>query len=280
MANSRVWLVTGSSSGFGRAVVEHALGQGDKVVATLRNPGDLLDLTTKYSAEQILVLKLDVTDPSAIRNVFTEGHKSFGRIDIVFNNAGWGIIGEVEGTPNDLGHDMFETNFWGAAHVSREAVRYFREISCEGGRLLQNSSIWGVVPLPGLGYFSASKFAIEGLTQALMKELDPKWNIKVTIIDAGSFKTNGSSNSRVIPTHAAYAASSLPSEKMRRRVQAAASTPGRDVSMAAAKIYQLSTLPEPPTRLIIGKDAIGLIRDQFKSILGDIDQFESWSDDL
>lgn len=156
----RSYTVTGASSGFGRLLTELALSNGDNVVATLRNPTTLSALSSTYPASRLLVHKLDVTAPADIPAAFAAAHAQFGRVDVVFNNAGYGLLAEVEGTPDDVARGVFETNFWGAANVSREAVRVFREVNPKGvgGRLLTVSSFVGLKPLPCAGYYSAAKF--------------------------------------------------------------------------------------------------------------------------
>ncbi len=150
--------VTGASSGFGRAAAEHVLEQGDILVATLLKPEVLNDLTAKYAADKLLVLKLDVTKPQEIVDAFQKAVDVFGRIDVVFNNAGYAVLAEIEGSPEDALRKLFDTNFWGAMNVSREAVRIFREVNKPlGGRLLITSSMGGVAPVPLLGYYAGSK---------------------------------------------------------------------------------------------------------------------------
>ncbi|KAG1730401.1 uncharacterized protein EDB91DRAFT_1059495 [Suillus paluster] len=174
MASPKVWFITGTSSGFGRCMTECALSQGDIVVATLRKPEALSDLATRYPAEKLLVLKVDVAKQEDIDEVF-------GRLDVVFNNAGYQLVTEVEGMPVNKAREMFETNFGGSTNVSRAAVKFFREVNepGKGGILLQVSSAAGFNPLPGLGYYAATKNALKGFSEGLAKELSPSWNIKV-----------------------------------------------------------------------------------------------------
>lgn len=148
--------VTGSSVGLGRSTVEHLLVRGDKVVATLRKPEALSDLSAKYPASQLLVVKLDVTSPADIKAAFAKAIETFGRVDVVYNNAGYGSLGEIEGTPDDVARGVFEVNFWGSTNVARETIRVFRDVNKpSGGRLLQASSMAGVQGMPGIGYYSA-----------------------------------------------------------------------------------------------------------------------------
>ena len=128
------------------------------MAATLRTPAALADLQEKYPQDRLLVLPLDVTKPGEIAAAFAAAVARFGRVDVVFNNAGFAVQGEVEGTPDDVARRMFEVNFWGAANVTREAVRVFREVNKpRGGRLLQMSSISGVRSPPSMGYYGACK---------------------------------------------------------------------------------------------------------------------------
>ena len=150
--------VTGTSSGFGRVATEHVLAQGDVVVATLRKPEALDDLKAKYAADKLLVLKLDVTKTTEIAEAFQKAIDVFGRIDVVFNNAGFSVFAEVEGTPDEVARSLFEANFFGAMNVTREAVRSFREINKPtGGRLLVTSSLTGISAAPCAGYYAGSK---------------------------------------------------------------------------------------------------------------------------
>jgi NAD(P)-dependent dehydrogenase (short-subunit alcohol dehydrogenase family) len=139
-------------------MTEHVLNNGGIVVATLRKPEALADLAARYSKDRLLVLKLDVTVASEIRPAFQHAIDTFGRVDVVFNNAGAGLVSEAEITPEDQARKVFDINYWGAVNVSREAVRVFRDLNAPGlgGRLLQNSSMAGLGPVPLLGHYVAS----------------------------------------------------------------------------------------------------------------------------
>ncbi|KAF8996911.1 NAD(P)-binding protein [Cyathus striatus] len=202
----KVWLVTGSSAGLGLSVVKYVLSKGDIAVATLRKPEALSELTAQYGPSQLLVVKLDVAKPDEITSAFAAAIEKFGRIDVVYNNAGYGFLAEFESTPDDFARSMFEVNFWGAANVSREAIRVFRDVNKpSGGRLLQASSVAGFTGTPTCSYYSASKFALVGLSEAIAKEVDPSWNIKVVILDIGGFKTRALDVIDVVPQHPQYA---------------------------------------------------------------------------
>ena len=150
--------VTGASSGFGRTMTEIVLKNGDIAVATLRTPAALDPLVALYPATQLLVLQLDVNDHDAVVHAFARAQEAFGRIDVVFNNAGRGLVGDMEITPHEAARALFDVNFWSAAAVTREAIRVFREVNQpRGGRLLQMSSVTGIAGTPCASFYSASK---------------------------------------------------------------------------------------------------------------------------
>jgi len=280
-AHPKVWFVTGSSTGLGRAFTEYVLTQGHIVVATLRKPSDLDDLTVKYHADQLLVLKLDVSKPQDISDAFNRVKEVFGRLDVVVNNAAYSILGEIEGTSDEIARNMFDVNFWGAANVSRAAVQFFREVNKPGvgGRLINISSAAGIHPLPTCGFYSASKLALEGFTQALSGELDPDWNIKISLVDLGGFKSDALTRSAIhLPVHPAYTKPGLPAT-VSREFFARKDTVG-DPRKVVVKWYELAQLSDPPMRLVLGKDAVRLVRTQIEGLTKDLDAREDWSNDL
>lgn len=154
----RVTSVTGASSGFGRGITELALEKGDIAVATLRKPEMISDLAAKYTSKHLLVLKVDVLKPAEIRAAFDEAVKAYGRIDVVFNNAGYNVIGEVEATTDQIARAVFDVNFFGAVNVSKEAVRTFRDVNKpQGGRLIQMSSMVVHNDPAGYAFYAATK---------------------------------------------------------------------------------------------------------------------------
>ncbi|KAG1748097.1 hypothetical protein EDB19DRAFT_1893828 [Suillus lakei] len=160
MSSSRVWFITGASSGFGRSMLEYALSQGDIVVATLRKPEVLSNLAARYPTDKLLVLKVDVCKEEDIDAAFSRTREAYGRLDIA--------------RPIDKAHEMFETNFWGATNVSRAAVKFFREVNepGKGGVLLQMSSANVIDPFPGLGYYTATQHtADESFTTSVSRRI-------------------------------------------------------------------------------------------------------------
>ncbi|EMD37827.1 hypothetical protein CERSUDRAFT_83583 [Gelatoporia subvermispora B] len=283
MSRPRVWLITGASTGFGRAMTELILKNGDIAVATLRRPEMLSELSAQYSVDRLLVQKLDVTNAAEVDAAFARTKEQYGRLDVVFNNAAYGVVSEVEAA---YGHekpvrDMFDTNFWGATRVTQAAVKFFREVNEPGmgGRLLQVSSMSGVEGTPAIGLYVASKFALEGLSEALAKELDPSWNIKVTIIEPGIFITEGQSNMTVIEPLPVY--SSSPASIVRQMLVDLQTKPaGSDPRKAVEAFYRLTSLPDPPLHFPIGKDAIEGIRRKAEGLIRDTNTYASWSEEL
>ncbi|KAH8834482.1 hypothetical protein DL96DRAFT_1757217 [Flagelloscypha sp. PMI_526] len=253
MSTPQVWFITGSSTGLGRAATEYALAQEDIVVATARNPDSLKDLSSRYPPTQFLPLQLDVLNKVEIKAAFAEVVKRFGRIDIVYSNSGITVLGEIESVEDELARKQFEVNFWGPVNVAKEAIRVFRDVnSPAGGRLLVASSIAGVNGIPALGYFSASKFAIEGFHESLSKELDPSWNIKVTILEFGAFQTRGLESmtaSTPLPAYNATAAAYV-----RNNLKYDEKTPL--ASTGAKLIFEVAKDKEAPLRVPVGMDSI------------------------
>ncbi|KAF5360565.1 hypothetical protein D9756_005061 [Leucocoprinus leucothites] len=282
----RVWLITGASTGFGHAVACSALDHGEIVVATMRDPSNDT-LASKYQdchkKGKLLVLKLDVTDSEEVVLAFATAREAFGRIDVVFNNAGrTQAVGEVEQIPEELGRAIFDTNFWGAVNVSKESVKCFRQNSPPGGRLLQNSSGSALQGIPGSAYYSASKAALESFTEALAQEVDPKWNIRITIVEPGPFNTKViNEHLTFLPPHPAYT-----DPKLGVNISRAWMTPTKlkpmagNVAKGAALFYRLSMLEDPPFRLPLHPRVLDRARHHIKSLQDGIDGYASWSDEI
>ncbi|KAH9930129.1 NAD-P-binding protein [Fomitopsis serialis] len=282
MPSPKVWFITGSSSGFGRNMTELVLEKGDIAVATLRKPEVIADLAAKYSSDQLLVIKLDVSKPQEVTAAFAEAVQKYGRIDVVFNNAGYGILAEVEGTPDEQARAMFDVNFFGAANVSREAVRIFRDVNKpQGGRLLQMSSVAVYASSAAMGYYCASKRAFEGLSEGLAAELDPDWNIKITIIESGGFSTSGLRSIFRVDPHPAYTKPTLTPAIVRKYLASDTFPPGTPSAAGAVDvIYKIAALENPPLNFPLGKDAVGTAKKKTGELLANAEQFASWSEDL
>jgi len=280
MSDVKIWFVTGASSGFGRAMTEYLLKIGHKVVATLRKPEAISDLATRYPPTQLLVVKVDVTNEADITAAFAKAKEVFGRIDVVFNNAGISIVGEVESVDEADARDLLDVNFWGAVRVTKEALRFFREVNKPvGGRLLQVSS--GVLEGRAAGgFYVASKFALEGLTECLVDELDPAWNIKVTILNPGPYRTEISQgNYHGVPQHPAYADPALHTSQVRKLLTSTELYDG-DVTKAAVVIEKLSRFEDAPIRFPLHKRVVAGMRAKAKGLSEVADKYESWTDGL
>ncbi|KAJ7434167.1 NAD-P-binding protein [Mycena latifolia] len=277
----RVWLITGASSGFGHAVTEEVLANGEIAVATLRTPAVLDDLAAA-NPDRLLVVKCDVTKPDNIISAFAAAIEKFGRVDVVFNNAGYGILAEVKATPEDVARTMFDVNFWGAAAVSKEAVRVFRDVNPgnAGGRLLNVTSGAGLSGVAIAGMYSASKHALEGLTESLRLEMNPAWNIKISIIGSGSFRTPAhTKGALVLPAHEAYSGEDMPSQVFRHWFKDGSSVRG-DPLLAVKAIFKFSMLDSPPVQWAMGKDAVSEAKAKAALITEETDKFEYLSESL
>ncbi|KAG2074953.1 NAD(P)-binding protein [Suillus decipiens] len=280
MSSPKVWFITGASSGFGRFMTEYALNQGDIVVATLRKPQVLSDLIARYSADKLLVLKVDVTKQEDIDEAFARTRSTFGRLDVVFNNAGYALITEIEGTPVDKARELFETNFWGATNVSRAAVKFFREVNepGKGGIILQVSSVGGFYAPPELGYYAATKHALEGFSDGLAKELPDSWNINICIIEPGGFHTNVIKGATMLPQHPAYADESFATSVFRHMLETEDFE--GDAQKFARTVYEVVQGGKIPKRLPMGLDALEVLDIRIENLKATIDETKGWSVDL
>ena len=188
---SKTWFITGASRGFGREWTIAALERGDTVAATARDTATLDDLVQQFG-DKILPLRLDVTDRDAVFAAVKDAHDRFGRLDVVVNNAGYGQFGMIEEISEQEARDQIETNVFGALWVTQAALPYLREQG--SGHILQVSSIGGISAFPNIGMYHASKWALEGMSQALAAEV-ADFGIKVTLIEPAGYSTDWSGSS-------------------------------------------------------------------------------------
>ncbi|GAA0610185.1 SDR family NAD(P)-dependent oxidoreductase [Kribbella sandramycini] len=248
---SKVWLITGSSRGLGRALAEAALAAGDRVVATARTPEQLSDLVTKYG-DQVRAVALDVTDPEAARGAVRTAVAEFGGLDVVANNAGYANSAPIEEMADDDFRAQVETNLFGVVNVTKAALPVFREQ--RGGHFLQFSSIGGRVGgTPGMGAYQTAKFAVEGFSEVLSNEVQP-FGVKVTIVEPGGFRTDwGGSSMSIASVGPDYEQSVGAMHTYRRESDGA--QPG-DPAKAAQALLHIVDHPTPPLRLLLGSDAL------------------------
>jgi NAD(P)-dependent dehydrogenase (short-subunit alcohol dehydrogenase family) len=191
----QVWFVTGSSRGFGRALVRAALEAGDLVAATARRPEQLTDLVAEHG-DRIHPIALDVTDAQAARSAIAEARDRFGRLDVIVNNAGYANVSPIETTEDQDFRTQFETNFWGVYNVSKAAIPVLREQA--SGLVMQFSSIGGRVGgSPGIASYQAAKFAIDGFSRVLRAETAP-FGVKVMVVEPSGFKTDWAGSSMIV----------------------------------------------------------------------------------
>lgn len=246
----KTWFITGTSRGFGRQWTEAALERGDQVAATARNTESLNDLVERFG-DQIFPIALDVTDREADFAAVKVAHEHFGQLDVIVNNAGYGLFGAVEEVNEEEARAQLETNLFGALWVTQAALPYLR---AQGhGHILQVSSIGGVAAFAGLGLYHASKWGLEGFSEALSQEVAP-FGIHVTIIEPGGFSTDwsGSSAARATPNHA-Y-------DGMREaRAKRAGGMKAGDPTATSAAILKVVDAENPPLRLLLGAFATEII---------------------
>ena len=256
----KTWFITGTSRGFGREWAVAALDRGDRVAATARDVESIKDLSQEYGAA-VLPLALDVTDRDADFAAVARAHEHFGRLDVVVNNAGYGHFGMVEELSEADARDQMETNLFGALWVTQAALPFLR--AQRSGHILQVSSIGGISAFPMVGMYHASKWALEGLSQALAQEV-ADFGIKVTLIEPGGFSTDwsGSSAKRSEPL-AAY--DELREKAQRWRASRAAS-PG-DPAASAAAVLAVVDAEEPPLRVFFGEAPLGIATADYESRL-------------
>lgn len=267
--SAKAWFITGTSRGFGREWAEAALERGDSVVATARNLDSLADLSTKYG-DAVLPLALDVTDRDAVFAAVATAHEHFGRLDVVVNNAGYGQFGMVEELSESESRDQIETNLFGALWVTQAALPFLREQG--SGHFLQVSSIGGISAFPTVGIYHASKWALEGLSQALAQEV-AGFGIKVTLVEPGGYATDwgGSSASHATPIAAYDAVREAAANRPSRR-----GTPGDPVATREA-VLTLVDSDNPPLRVFFGEAPLAIATADYESRLASWNEWQSLS---
>ena len=264
--NNRVWLITGASSGFGRALAEAALERGDSVVAAARSVDQLGDLGPRAHP-----LALDVTDADQRAAAVTESLERFGRIDVLVNNAGRTQVGAVEETTDQELRSLFELHFFAPAALTRLVLPHMRRLG--GGTIVQMSSIGGQVTAPGFGAYCATKFALEGLTETLRDEV-AGFGIRTLIVEPGAFRTG------LFRPGAAYESEAMPEYAdtvgpTRAYVRDNDARQPGDPAKAARAILTALDADEPPLRLVLGADAIGNIERRLEAVSGELAAWRS-----
>ncbi|WP_326953239.1 oxidoreductase [Amycolatopsis sp. NBC_01286] len=269
--DGRVWLITGCSSGFGREVALAALAAGDRVLATARRPETLRDLEVA-GGDRVRTAALDVTDAGQVDAAVKTALETFGRIDVVVNNAGNGSVGAVEELTMAELRGLMEVMFFGAVEVTKAVVPHLRAQG--SGTVVQISSMGGQLSMPGFGAYCAAKFALEGLSEALAAEVAP-FGVRVLIVEPGAFRTEfGGDRMHRSRTIDAYAVST---SGTRGAVEGMDGTQPGDPAKAAAAIVRAVASEDAPLRLALGADAVEAIRGHHEVLAADLAAWEDVS---
>ena len=255
--SSRVWFITGASTGFGRLLAEEVLRRGERAIATARDVAKVEDLEQKYPGHA-RALALDVTRPDEIASVAEKAIAAFGHVDVVVNNAGYGVNGAIEEVTEEEFEPMFQTNIYGLIRTTRAFLPHLRER--RSGHILNFSSIAGLVGSPGWGFYNTTKFAVEGFSEALAAEMKP-FGVHVTVIEPGPFRTDflgrsGKTAARAIPGYEVSAGKAR--EYMKTQNGKQPGNPQKAVEAAVAVVDS----PTPPVHLILGKIALTRFRNK------------------
>lgn len=248
---NKVWFITGCSTGFGRELAKEALSNGYKVVVTARKPEQVADITAAYP-DTAMALSLDVTVPQQIKEAVAAAIARFGRIDVLVNNAGIGYFGAIEESEEAEVRRMFEINFFGLANMTNEVLPHMRKQ--RSGHILNVASIGGLRSFPAVGFYNATKYAVDGLSEALMKEVAPL-GIKVTVICPSGFRTDWAGRSANNTTIKIEDYKDTAWKNMSDLRGYSGNQPGDPVKAAKAMI-QVTEIENPPMRLLLGAAAL------------------------
>jgi len=262
----RVWFITGSSTGFGRELAEQCLERGYRVVATARDTETIKDLVEKYP-ETVRALKLDVTNEDDVKTSVEKAVEEFGAIDVLVNNAGYGLGGGIEEPSMEQIQKQYDTNIFGVVRVMREVLPLMRER--KSGHILNISSVVGFTAFASTGYYSSTKFALESLSESLSQEVE-HLGIKVTIVEPGGFRTDFAGRSFAQPEN--RIADYVTSERTDAISDYHNNQPGDPVKGVKAMIDMVET-DNPPLRLPLGEDAVNAMEEKLKAVQQNIDEW-------
>lgn len=270
MTDTPVWFITGAASGLGLEIAKRVLERGYRAVLTARRPDQLAELGRQFEG-QALTLNLDVTDRSTIRNAVGEALATFGSIDVLVNNAGYGYLAAIEEGDDEGVRKQFDTNLFGLIDVTKEALPAMR--ARRSGHIINISSLGGLMAFAATGYYHATKFALEAVSESLAQEVAPL-GIKVTIVEPGAFRTNwaGSSMAESPLTIDDYAETA---GRRRASTKAVSGKQPGDPARAASAILKVVECEAPPLRLLLGAAALKLASERLDTLR---QNFEAWRD--
>ncbi|MGW0501463.1 SDR family NAD(P)-dependent oxidoreductase [Micromonospora sp. NPDC003241] len=264
MADSRVWFITGATRGLGRAVTEAALAAGDRVVGAARDVGPLAELVARHP-DRLATLRLDVADRAAVTGAVDCAAETYGRLDVVLNNAGGMLLGMLEEATEEQIRQHFDVNFFGAVWVTQAVIPHLRAQG--GGRLLQVTSMGSGGGVASVGFYAAGKAALDALSQSLAMELAP-FGIRVSIVQPGGYDTGlyttGTTTTEPQPAYAQLRA---------KLAELWGDDAGPPPETAAPVIMKLVDLPEPPLRLIVGSSSYDIVRQMEQAR---VDEYRAW----
>ncbi|MFD2871065.1 oxidoreductase [Mucilaginibacter ximonensis] len=266
---SKVWLITGCSTGFGRELAKEVLEAGYRAGIAARNTDDVQDIIAAFPHTAVAV-KLDVTDETQIKAAVAQVNEKFGQIDVLVNNAGIGYFGAIEESEEDEVRRMFEINFWGLTHMTTAVLPLMR--AKRSGHIVNIASIGGLVGFPGVGFYNATKFAVDGYSEALAKETAPL-GIKVTVINPSGFRTDwagrSANNSKIsIPDYKETA------EANKQAIRGYSGKQPGDPVRAAKAIVKAVEAENPPLHLLLGVAALKGARNKLDVLKRDFDAWE------
>src|SRR5215203_3665570 len=270
MSEKQVWFITGCSTGFGRELAKYLLENGYRVVVTARNAEKVRDLV-EINLPNAVSFNLDVTDKAQVQRVVSKAEEHFGKIDVLVNNAGFGYFGAIEESEEQEVRSMFETNFWGLANMTRAVLPKMR--AQRSGTIVNISSIGGFVGFPGVGYYNAKKFAVNGFSEALQKEVSPL-GIKVIVVQPSGFRTDWAGRSANDAPHeiADYMETAGANQAAIRGYSG--NQPGDPVRASKAIVAAVEA-EEPPFNLLLGKAALKNAR---LKVDGLREEFDKWAE--
>lgn len=263
------FLITGVSSGFGHAFAQAALEKGHRVVGTVRNE-EAAALFESLALGRATAVRLDVTDIEAIEPAVAGIERTIGPVDVLINNAGYGHEGTLEESPIEEMRRQFEVNVFGAVGMMKAALPFMRRR--RAGHIINITSMGGFITMPGIAYYCGSKFALEGISEVLAKEVKA-FGIAVTAVAPGSFRTDWAGRS-MIRTDRSIADYDLLFDPIRRAREEKSGKQAGDPRKAAAAVLALVEAENPPVHLLLGADALALVRDKLKSLSAEIDAWE------
>jgi NAD(P)-dependent dehydrogenase (short-subunit alcohol dehydrogenase family) len=253
--DSRVWFITGTSTGFGYLLTQELLRKGDRVIATARDTSKLAPFESQFP-ETLRTFSLDVTRPAEIVSVAKKAIEAFGHVDVVVNNAGYGVTGAIEEVAEDEFEPMFQTNVYGLIRTTRAFLPHLRQR--RSGHIINFSSIAGLIGTAGWGFYATTKFAVEGFSEALAEEMKP-FGVHVTAIEPGPFRTDflgrsGKLAAREIPEYSETAG------KARQYLLSQSGKQPGDPQKAVEAVIAVVDSPQPPVHLLLGKSALRRFR--------------------